>query len=143
MVVFKNPQQELSRLRMRLVAAGGFVLVCFALLVARLVYLQIVQHEQFSDRAEANRVTVVPIVPNRGLIVDRNGVVLARENWRSEPAWCAVSIGLLAYWALTILLFEPPRRLRLRTLARAALDGWEGRADLAHLPRGANPHPSA
>lgn len=75
--------------------------------------------------------------------VARNGVVLARENWRSEPAWCAVSIGLLAYWALTILLFEPPRRLRLRTLARGALDGWEGRADLAHLPRGANPHPSA
>ncbi|MBV8502549.1 MAG: penicillin-binding protein 2 [Paucibacter sp.] len=77
MVVLKNPQQELWRLRTRLVAAAGFVLVCFALLVARLVFLQIVQYEQFSDRAEANRITVVPIVPNRGLIVDRNGVVLA------------------------------------------------------------------
>ena len=77
MVVFKNPQQEVYRLRMRLVAAAGFVLVCFLLLVARLVYLQIVQHERLSDRAEANRITIVPIVPNRGLIVDRNGVVLA------------------------------------------------------------------
>jgi penicillin-binding protein 2 len=77
MVVFKNPQQEVSRLRLRLLAAAGFVLACFALLVIRLVYLQIVQHAQLSDRAEANRITVVPIVPNRGLIVDRNGVVLA------------------------------------------------------------------
>ncbi|XHS79637.1 penicillin-binding protein 2 [Burkholderiaceae bacterium UC74_6] len=77
MVVFKNPQQELSRLRLRLLAAAGFVLACFCLLVIRLVYLQIVQHTQLSDRAEANRITVVPIVPNRGLIVDRNGVVLA------------------------------------------------------------------
>jgi len=77
MVVFKNPQQELYRMRLRLLAAAGFVLVCFGLLVSRLVYLQIVQHERFSDRAEANRVTVVPIVPNRGLIKDRNGVVLA------------------------------------------------------------------
>jgi len=77
MVVLKNPQQETSRLRQRLQAAGGFVLACFALLVMRLVYLQVVQYTQFSDRAEANRITVVPIVPNRGLIKDRNGVVLA------------------------------------------------------------------
>ena len=77
MVVFKNPQQELHRLRLRLIAAAGFVLLCFLLLIARLVYLQVLQHEQLSDRAEANRITVVPIVPNRGLITDRNGVVLA------------------------------------------------------------------
>ena len=77
MVVFKNPQQEVHRLRLRLVAAGAFVLLCFVLLVARLIYLQVLQHDQLSDRAEANRITVVPIVPNRGLITDRNGVVLA------------------------------------------------------------------
>ena len=77
MVVFKNPQQELFRLRLRLIAAAGFVLLCFVLLISRLVYLQILQHEALQGRAEANRITVVPIVPNRGLIVDRNGVVLA------------------------------------------------------------------
>lgn len=73
----------------------------------------------------------------------RNGVVLARENWRSEPAWSALSIGLLAYWALTVVLFEPPRRLRIGTLVRGARDGWTGRADLTQLPRGASPHPVA
>ncbi|MDY0744514.1 penicillin-binding protein 2 [Paucibacter sp. R3-3] len=77
MAVLKNIQRELSRFRLRLVAAAGFVLFCFGLLVARLIYLQVMQHEALQDRAEANRITVVPIVPNRGLIKDRNGVVLA------------------------------------------------------------------
>ena len=77
MTVIKNLQAELSRFRLRLVAAAVFVLFCFGLLVARLVYLQITQHDSLLERAETNRVTVLPIVPNRGLIVDRNGVVLA------------------------------------------------------------------
>jgi len=66
-------------MRVRLVVAGAFVLACFALLLTRLIWLQVVQHAEFADRAEANRITVVPIVPNRGLIVDRNGVVLANN----------------------------------------------------------------
>jgi penicillin-binding protein 2 len=60
-----------------LLAAALFVLFCFGLLVARLVYLQVMRHEKLATQAEANRVAVVPVVPNRGLIVDRNGVVLA------------------------------------------------------------------
>jgi len=77
MTVLKNLKQELSRFRLRLLAAAGFVLFCFGLLLARLVYLQVMQHDSLSERAESNRVTVVPIVPNRGLIKDRNGIVLA------------------------------------------------------------------
>ena len=76
---FKNPQQELERFRTRLVVAGGFVLLCFTLLFARFVWLQVVQHDYYQTRAEDNRISLVPIVPNRGLIVDRNGVVLARN----------------------------------------------------------------
>ncbi|MFG6448008.1 penicillin-binding protein 2 [Roseateles sp. BYS180W] len=75
--VLKNLHQELARFRVRLLAAAGFVLFCFALLVARLVYLQIIQHDALAEQAELNRITVVPIVPNRGLIQDRNGVILA------------------------------------------------------------------
>jgi penicillin-binding protein 2 len=41
------------------------------------VYLQVMRHDDLATQAEANRIAVVPIVPNRGLIVDRNGVVLA------------------------------------------------------------------
>jgi penicillin-binding protein 2 len=76
---FKNPQEELERFRSRLAVAGGFVLLCFTLLFIRFVWLQIVQHDYYQTRAEDNRISLVPIVPNRGLILDRNGAVLARN----------------------------------------------------------------
>ncbi len=76
---FKNPQEELERFRSRLAVAGGFVLFCFTLLFIRFVWLQVVQHDYYQTRAEDNRISLVPIVPNRGLILDRNGLVLARN----------------------------------------------------------------
>jgi penicillin-binding protein 2 len=77
MTELKNVEADLSRFRIRVLAASAVVLVCFALLIARLLYLQVIQHEQFDELAEANRTAIVPIVPNRGLILDRNGIVLA------------------------------------------------------------------
>jgi len=77
MVELRNVEQELGRFRLRLLAAGAFVVLCFALLTARLIYLQVVVHEKLATQAENNRIAVVPITPNRGLITDRNGVVLA------------------------------------------------------------------
>jgi penicillin-binding protein 2 len=77
MIELKNVERELDHFRGRLVAAAFFVLVCFGLLGARLVYLQVYKHDDLSTQAEANRIAVLPVVPNRGLIVDRNGVVLA------------------------------------------------------------------
>ncbi|HPO19820.1 MAG TPA: penicillin-binding protein 2 [Rubrivivax sp.] len=73
----KDLENELGRFRLRLVAAGVFVLLAFALLGARLAYLQVQRHEDLAAQAESNRTAVLPIVPNRGLILDRNGVVLA------------------------------------------------------------------
>ena len=77
MVELRNVELELDRFRGRLFAAAAFVLFGFLLLGARLMWLQIWKHEELSTQAEANRIAVVPIVPNRGLILDRNGVVLA------------------------------------------------------------------
>ena len=77
MTEIKNVEQELGRFQTRLVAAAAFVLLCFGLLGFRLFHLQVQQHDELSVQAENNRISVVPIVPNRGLIVDRNGVVLA------------------------------------------------------------------
>jgi penicillin-binding protein 2 len=77
MTELKDIRRELSSFRLRLVAAAVFVLFCFGLLAARLVYLQVYMHEELATQAENNRIAVVPIVPNRGLILDRNGVVLA------------------------------------------------------------------
>lgn len=79
MTELRNVERELSRFRMRLLAAGAFVLFAFLLLTARLVVLQVVRHDELSTQAENNRIAVVPIVPNRGLIVDRNGIVLANN----------------------------------------------------------------
>jgi penicillin-binding protein 2 len=76
---FKNPEQELERFQRRLAVAGGFVLFAFFLLFARFFWLQVVQHEHYQTRAEDNRIALVPIVPNRGLIVDRKGIVLANN----------------------------------------------------------------
>jgi penicillin-binding protein 2 len=75
--VLRDVESEIDRFRGRLFAAAAFVLVAFLLLASRLVYLQVFRHEELATQAEANRIAVVPIVPNRGLIVDRNGVVLA------------------------------------------------------------------
>jgi penicillin-binding protein 2 len=77
MTELRNLDREIGRFRGRLLAAAIFVLVAFSLLGARLVYLQVFRHADLALQAEANRIAVVPIVPNRGLIVDRNGVVLA------------------------------------------------------------------
>src|SRR5688572_7351836 len=44
-----------------------------------MVFLQVHKHAELSTRAENNRIAVVPVVPNRGLIVDRNGIVLANN----------------------------------------------------------------
>src|SRR5687768_16015492 len=77
MTELRDLEQELGRFRGRLLAAAAFVLLAFVLLATRLVHLQVFRHEELATQAEANRIAVVPIVPNRGLIVDRNGVVLA------------------------------------------------------------------
>ena len=77
MTELRNVEADLSRFRARVLVASALVLLAFALLVARLVYLQVFRHEDLSEQAENNRTAIVPIVPNRGLILDRNGIVLA------------------------------------------------------------------
>src|SRR3569833_2161852 len=70
-------ESDLLRFRTRVLAACGFALASFLALGARLVWLQIVKHQVRDEQAVANSTGIVPIVPNRGLIVDRNGIVLA------------------------------------------------------------------
>jgi penicillin-binding protein 2 len=79
MTELHDNERELYLFRLRLTAVGIFVFVCFGLLVTRFVWLQVVKHSDYAAAAEDNRIALVPIVPNRGLIVDRNGVVLARN----------------------------------------------------------------
>ena len=77
MTSLRNIEVELARFRHRIVVASAVVLACFALLGMRLIYLQVFKHEHYLEQAENNRTAIVPIVPNRGLIIDRHGTVLA------------------------------------------------------------------
>ena len=77
MMEMRNVEADLFRFRERVLAASLVVVVCFTLLAARLAYLQVLRHEDLLEQAENNRTAIVPIVPNRGLILDRNGIVLA------------------------------------------------------------------
>ena len=79
MTELRNTEQDLSRFRLRVIAAALFVIFAFGLLGSRLAWLQIAKHEELSVQAENNRIAVVPITPNRGLILDRNGVILANN----------------------------------------------------------------
>jgi penicillin-binding protein 2 len=77
MTELRNVEAELSRFRARVLVAALAVLFAFGLVAARLVYLQVYRHGDLSEQAESNRTAIMPIVPNRGLILDRNGIVLA------------------------------------------------------------------
>ena len=79
MTQIKDTERELQLFRLRLSVAGLVVFVCFGLLMLRFLWLQGIRHSEYAERAESNRISVVPAVPNRGLIVDRNGVILARN----------------------------------------------------------------
>ena len=76
---FTNPEADVDRFRFRLGFAAVFVLLAFGLLLGRFIWLQVIQHDFYQTRAEDNRIALIPIVPNRGVITDRNGVVLAHN----------------------------------------------------------------
>ena len=78
-VEIRNAELELHHFQVRLAVAAGFVLLVFLLLAGRFFYLQVVRHGELYTLAEANRISIVPVVPNRGIIVDRNGVLLAHN----------------------------------------------------------------
>jgi len=76
---FHNPDGDLNRFRFRIGVAALVVLLAFTTLFGRFFWLQVIQHDFFQTRAEDNRIALIPIVPNRGVITDRNGIVLARN----------------------------------------------------------------
>ncbi|EOA03542.1 penicillin-binding protein 2 [Herbaspirillum frisingense] len=120
MTEFKNTAHELRLFRMRLLAASVLVLVCFSLLLARFLWLQVVRHDAYAAQAEENRISVVPIVPNRGLILDRNGVVLARNysayTLEITPSKIKTNIDDLIDELGTIVEIQPRDRRRFRRL---------------------------
>jgi penicillin-binding protein 2 len=75
----RNTEFEIFKFQTRVIVLQGVVLLCFALLGMRLFYLQVIRHDDLLEQAENNRTAILPTVPNRGTILDRNGVVLANN----------------------------------------------------------------
>lgn len=115
----RNTEMQQRRFRLRVWVVGLAVLVMFGVLVFRLFVLQVVRHDTFAQRAESNRTAVMPIVPNRGQILDRNGIVLATnysaytlEITRSKVEDLAATIDQLA----DIVEITPRDRRKFRRL---------------------------
>ena len=107
-VDLRNSERELQQFHLRIGIAAIGVLIAFCLLGARFFYLQVMQHDVYRAKAEQNRISIVPVSPNRGLIVDRNGVVIAHN-----------------YSAYTLEIY--PRRV---TSLENTIDGLAGLIDI-------------
>ncbi len=118
-VELRNAELELHHFQVRLAIAAGLVLLVFLLLAGRFFYLQVIRHGELNTLAEANRISVVPVVPNRGIIVDRNGVLLAHNysayTLEVRPDRIANLEGLIDELA-TVVEITPRDRRRFRRL---------------------------
>jgi len=85
----KDHWQEQQLFLTRIIAAAVIIVLLSGLLVARLVVLQVVQYERFVELSQGNRFRLEPLPPTRGIIYDRNGLVIA-ENL---PNWELVAIA--------------------------------------------------
>ena len=79
-ITLKDTARESQLFRSRALVALVVIVSALMLLFGRMVQLQIIQYDHFNTLSEDNRVKVVPIVPTRGLIYDRNGTVLAENT---------------------------------------------------------------
>src|SRR5512145_349596 len=75
-----DPTEDLRQSGLRLQIIYYLAIAIFAILVVRLWYLQVMNSRSFADRAEANRVRIIPIPARRGTIFDRKGKVLVTSK---------------------------------------------------------------
>ena len=116
---FHNADSDIDRFRFRVGIAVLVVLLAFGILLGRFVWLQVLQHDFYRTRADDNRIALIPIVPNRGVITDRNGVILARnysaftlEITPSQVADLEATINELA----EVIDIQPKDRKRFKRL---------------------------
>jgi penicillin-binding protein 2 len=76
-VRIKDHHAEQLLFEQRAIVAAIVMLVALGSVIARLVWLQVVKYDYFADLSQGNRIKVEAIPPNRGLILDRNGLPLA------------------------------------------------------------------
>ena len=76
----KNHLLENKQHSGRMVWTFVAILLSFGILISRQVYLQVYHHNKYVSMSQNNRAGIIPIAPKRGLIFDRNGVILAKNK---------------------------------------------------------------
>ncbi len=79
-ITLKDSEEESRLIAKRVYFAGAVILFLIVIIVTRVFYLTVVQHEHFTTLSKSNRVKITPIPPIRGLIYSRDGVVLAENK---------------------------------------------------------------
>src|SRR5690606_38886662 len=79
-ITLQDPAHQRRIFLSRLITGGSVGFLLIVALLARLVWLQVFQHEYYSTKSDSFRIHVQPVVPTRGLIYDRNGVLLAENR---------------------------------------------------------------
>ncbi|MCU6434945.1 penicillin-binding protein 2 [Undibacterium sp. Jales W-56] len=120
MTELKNTERELYLFRMRLFFIGAFAFICFIALISRFVWLQIVKHDVYALQADENRISIVPVVPNRGLILDRNGTILARNfsayTLEITPSKISKDLDIVIDELAMLIDIQPKHRKQFRKL---------------------------
>ncbi len=115
----RDHQKELQNFQVRLGLLATMILAVFGALLLRLFYVQVIQHDYYHTLAENNRISIVPIVPNRGLILDRNAAVMA-HNYAAYTLEITPSkagrLDVLIDELSTVVDIQPRDRKRFRKL---------------------------
>jgi penicillin-binding protein 2 len=121
----RDHQKELQSFQLRLAVSAGVVVLLFSVLVLRFLYLQVIQHDYYHTLAENNRISIVPIIPNRGLILDRTGAVIA-HNYAAYTLEItpnkATDLDSLIAELSTVVEIAPKDRKRFRKLLEEGHD---------------------
>ncbi len=78
-IALKDSFREYRIFQTRLIVAGIIVLSLTILLLVRLTHLQVLDHQRYATLSQSNRISIEPVPPVRGLIYDRNGIVVAQN----------------------------------------------------------------
>lgn len=76
----KDNQREGRLLQSRVTFMVAFMVLLAVVLLARMIHLQVVRYDHYATISDENRIQTSPIAPNRGLVLDRNGIVLAENR---------------------------------------------------------------
>jgi penicillin-binding protein 2 len=127
-VRIKDHWSEQRMFMRRSIAAGVVMLALVIALVAKLVQLQVVRYAHYAELSQGNRVRVEPLPPNRGLILDRNGAVLAENLPAYQLELTAeqtpdIDAALAALVALNLVDPEDTGRLKRLIRSRRSFEG--------------------